>query len=112
MLFQQGKRAPPHQEDYDFNESIERFGKEAKFHHVVLSDGTPGKVLPECAEMDDPLPGEPKFMRKRRHPKAIRYFKSKQENNPARFFLQELMFYTILHNCVLSHCCVVKPKYS
>ena len=34
-------------------------------------------------------------MRKRKHPKAIRYFKVKLENDPARFFLQELMFYTI-----------------
>ena len=25
---------------------------------------------------------------------TLRYFKVKQENNPARFFLQELMFYT------------------
>ena len=71
------------------------FGKEAKFHHIVLANGKPGKKLPECIELDNPLPGEPNFMKKRKHPKSIRYFKVKQDNNPARFFLQELMFYTI-----------------
>merc|ERR1719233_702505 len=90
-----GGKIPTHEEDCDFVDSVERFGKEAKFHHVVLSNGLPGKILPECAELDDPLPGEPRFMRKRKHPKAIRYFKVKLENDPARFFLQELMFYTI-----------------
>ena len=33
-------------------------------------------------------------MRKRKHPKALRFFKVRKDNSPARFFLQELMFYT------------------
>ena len=32
--------------------------------------------------------------RKRNHPKTLRYYKVKEESNPSRFFLQELMFYT------------------
>ena len=42
----------------------------------------------------NPFPGEPKFLKKRKKPKAIRFYKVKANNNPARFFLQELMFYT------------------
>ena len=82
-----GGKIPPLEEDCEFAESVKRFGKKAKFHHVVLSNGMPGKLLPDSAEIEEPLPGEPKFMRKRRHPKAIRYFKVKQDNNPVRFFL-------------------------
>ena len=44
--------------------------------------------------MENPCPGEPKFLRKRKHPKALRFYKPDQENNPVRYFLQELMLYT------------------
>ena len=82
------------EEEYTFSETEKRFGKEAKFHHVVQTNGKPGKKLPEFVELENPYPGEPKFMRRRKHPKAVRFFKVRQENSPARFFLQELMFYT------------------
>ena len=60
---------------------------------MVTSNGKPGKKLPRYIELDNPLPREPKFLRKRKHPKALRYYKVKEESDPSRFFLQELMFY-------------------
>ena len=53
-----------------------------------------GKLLPDIIELDNPYPGEPRFLRKRKHPKALRFFKVKQEKNTVRYFLQELMLYT------------------
>ena len=78
----------------DFAETVKKYGKEAKYHHMITSNGKPGKKLPKYIELENPLPREPKFLRKREHPKALRYYKVKEESNPSRFFLQELMFYT------------------
>ena len=61
---------------------------------MITSNGNPGKKLPKYIELENPLPREPKFLRKRKHPKALRYYKVKEDSNPSRFFLQELMFYT------------------
>ena len=61
----------------NFSETKQCFGKEAKFHHIVRSDGTPGKKLPDYIELENPYPGEPKYMRKRKHPKALRFFKGR-----------------------------------
>ena len=72
-----------------FADTVKKYGKEAKFHHIIKSDGTPGRKLPKIIKLSHPCPGEPAFLKKRIHPKALRYFKVKQENNPARFFLQE-----------------------
>ena len=44
-------------------------------------------------ELQNPYPGEPRFLRKRRHPKALRLYKVKRDLNPERFFLHELMMY-------------------
>ena len=44
-------------------------------------------------KVENPYPGEPRFLRKRRHPKALRFYKVKRDSNPSRFFLHELMMY-------------------
>ena len=44
-------------------------------------------------KVGNPAPGEPNCLRKRRHPKSLRFYKVKRELNPARFFLHELMMY-------------------
>jgi hypothetical protein len=44
-------------------------------------------------KLENPYPGEPKFLRKRKHPKALRFYKVKRDLNPLRFFLHELMMY-------------------
>ena len=82
------------EDEENFSDSIKKYGKEAKFHHIVKNDGKPGKKLPKYIKLERPFPGEPKFLKKRKHPKALRFFKVKQANDPVRFFLQELMFYT------------------
>ena len=87
------------EEDYDLLSSdqpdtVKKYGNEAKFHHFITSNGEPGKLLPNIIELENPCPGEPKFLKKRKHPKALRFFKPNVENNPARYFQQELMLYT------------------
>ena len=52
-----------------------------------------GNALPKIIKLENAYPGEPKFLRKRRHPKALRFFKVKKDLNPTRFFLHELMMY-------------------
>ena len=42
----------------------------------------------------DPVPGEVAIWVKRQHPKAARIHKKREDNNPHRFFLSELMLYT------------------
>ena len=44
-------------------------------------------------KLENAYPGEPKFLRKRKHPKALRFYKVKRDLNPERFFLHELMMY-------------------
>ena len=82
------------EQDNEETDTIRKYGKEAKFHHFITSEGKLGKPLPKFVLLENPYPGEPKFLKKRKHPKALRLFKVKRENNPARFFLQELMLYT------------------
>ena len=94
--------------DEDFRETVKKYGKEAKFHHFIQNDGTPGRKLPMYIELENPLPGEPKYLRKRRHPKALRYFKVKQENSPYRFFLQELMFLQAMMNQLIMNGIMMK----
>ena len=82
------------EQDNEETDTIRKYGKETKFHHFITSEGKLGKPLPTFVLLENPCPGEPKFLKKRKHPKALRLFKVKRENNPARFFLQELMLYT------------------
>ena len=49
---------------------------------MITSSGKPGKKLPKYIELENPCPGEPRFLRKRKHPKALRFFKVREENNP------------------------------
>ena len=51
------------------------------------------KDLPELIELKDPHAGEPKLMKKRRIPAALRFFKHKEDVNPIKFFLQELILF-------------------
>ena len=75
-------------------DTVKKHGKEAKYHHFITKTGHPGKILPQVVELENPCPREPRYLKKRKHPKALRFFKVKQEDNAVRFFLQELMLYT------------------
>ena len=77
----------------DLEKNKIKFGQEVKFHYLITETGEMGKLLPQVMKVGDPAPGEPNFLRKRRHPKSLRFYKVKRELNPARFFLHELMMY-------------------
>ena len=50
--------------------------------------------LPKIIKIRDPLPGELTLWKKRSFPKAMRIHKKREDNNPQRYFLSELMLYT------------------
>ena len=57
---------------------------------------TEGKpiLLPEYISLENPFPGEPLFMRKRKRPAVLRFHKFKQSVNPADYFFAEALLYT------------------
>ena len=50
--------------------------------------------LPMMISIQNPSPGEPKWMRKRTTPAVLRYHKSNKDNQFERWMLKELMLYT------------------
>ena len=76
-----------------FEKDKVKYGQEVKFHYLITETGELGKPLPNFLEINNPYPGEPRFLRKRRHPKSLRFFKAKRDSEPERFFLHELMMY-------------------
>ena len=50
--------------------------------------------LPQIIKIKDPLPGEVAIWKKRNFPKAMRVHKKREDTNPHRYFLSELMLYT------------------
>ena len=77
----------------EFERVKKKYGAEVKFHCLVKQNGELGDVLPNYMCIENTLPGEPKFLQKRRIPKALRFFKPKRDINPSRYFLHELMLY-------------------
>ena len=59
-----------------------------------MIEGEKKIYLPEHIEIHDPYPGEPKWMRKRKHPAVLRYHKTKKESNYESWMLSELLLYT------------------
>ena len=51
-------------------------------------------LLPQIIKIKDPLPGEIFIWRKRTFPKALRMHKKRQDNDPHRFYLSELLLFT------------------
>ena len=80
-------------ETSDYDKDKRRYGQEVKFHYLITETGEIGKPLPNLMKIGNPCPGEPNFLRKRKHPKSLRFYKIKKDLNPARFFLHELMMY-------------------
>ena len=50
-------------------------------------------LLPKFIKIKDPMPGEVAIWRKRDSPKAMRIHKKKEDTDPHRYFLSELMLY-------------------
>ena len=65
-----------------------------KFHYIMKADlekkSTP---LPNYIKLFPKYPGENNFMRKRRFPAAVRFHKKRQDVDPHKFFLSELILY-------------------
>ena len=81
------------QESSDYEKDKIRYGQEVKFHYLITETGGIGRPLPKLMKIGSPCPGEPNFLRKRKHPKSLRFYKVKKDLNPSRFFLHELMMY-------------------
>ena len=67
--------------------------KDLKFHNIMRADGVNTTSLPEYMKLLPKYPGENNIMRKRRFPAAIRFHKKRQDVDPFKFFLSELMLY-------------------
>ena len=80
-------------DSFDFERDMRKYGQEVKFHYLIRENGELGKPLPNLMKIGSPSPGEPNFLRKRKHPKSLRFYKVKRDLNPQRFFLHELMMY-------------------
>ena len=50
--------------------------------------------LPKTIKIKDPMPGEISIFVKRSQPKVARFHKKREDNDPHRYFLSELMLYT------------------
>ena len=51
------------------------------------------KEVPELTELREVYGGEPRFMKRRTIPAVLRFYKSRKDTNPLRFFLQELVLF-------------------
>ena len=51
-------------------------------------------LLPQYIEIEDPFPGEPRYMKKRTGPAFLRFHKTKQSADPAAYFFAEALLYT------------------
>ena len=65
-----------------------------KFNFVMKASEGRGARLPDYIKLDNPYPGEPPFMRKRKRPAVLRFHKPKQSINPAEYFFSEALLYT------------------
>ena len=70
-----------------------KHGNDAKFHLLIKGNGELGKPLPNHIQLQDPLPNEPAYMKKRTSATALRFYKAKNDRDPSRFYLHELMLF-------------------
>ena len=62
-------------------------------YYITTEDKYNKIPLPNIIRLKDCLPGEVPIWRKRTFPKAARIHKKKQDTDPHRYFLSELMLY-------------------
>ena len=69
-----------------------------KFNYIMTFETleSQGKELPKKIELKNLFPGEPKIMKKRTYPAALRYHKLHDANEPIKFMLSEIMLYVPL----------------
>ena len=61
--------------------------------HIINHDNS-NIPLPATIRLKDPVPGEIPIWKKRTYPKAMRIHKKREDTDPHRFFLSELLLYT------------------
>ena len=92
--------SPEQPEDFEEeNEDNEQHEEEEigerKFHFIMTfkDNGCRGKTLPEVIKLVNPCPGERSSLKKRKYPAALRFHKSKKDDDHRRFMMNELMLY-------------------
>ena len=61
--------------------------------HIITTEDEIQTVIPNIIKLKHPLPNENPMMHKRSFPAALRFHKPKEENNPHKYFLSELVPY-------------------
>ena len=81
--------------DPDANPDEGALAPDDDFNFIVVGnqEHAERKKLPQILTLADPLPGEPTLLRKRKFPRAIRFFKKRFQHDPHKFYLSELMLY-------------------
>ena len=77
------------------DKQADRYDPDNKFNYVMTfkDNHMEGPKLPEFIILNDPYPGEPRMMRKRKVPAVLRFNKPNPGNNPQKYMLSELMLY-------------------
>ena len=60
----------------------------------IITGNNEKKRLPKLIRLQDPLPREPRVLRKRRNPAVLRFHKASRDNQYEIWMLKELMLYT------------------
>ena len=89
------QRKPDDDDELDVDvEELNLDEDDEKFHYIMVADDCIDKVpLPNMIKLMPKYPGENNVMRKRRFPAAIRFHKKRQDIDPHKYFLAELMLY-------------------
>ena len=86
------KENSPEDENTDSEAELES-DEENKFDFVMHS-GTKRILLPQLIKLDNPYPGEPHYMKKRKFPAILRFHKFKASINPEDYWFAEALLYT------------------
>ena len=86
------------EEYYEDNEDTEELDNEdddpnTKFHYIITEHDRLDEEIPHYTKLREQMPKENPIQCKRTYPAALRFHKAKQDNNPHKFFLSELMLY-------------------
>ena len=86
-MYKRGDRVDPEETELELIIKEDIIYSDKNKFHFIMAETDEHIPLPDMIEISDTYPGEPKFLRKRRHPKALRFYKVKRDSNPSRFFL-------------------------
>ena len=94
----EGPDEEEYQNDLESEEgaSTDEEDQNEKFHYIITEHDerrSDRREIPQVIKLKDPLPKENPFMHKRAYPAALRFHKVKEEYNPYKYYLSELMAY-------------------